>query len=102
MFEQLELGSVFFGCLVAGISAAASVYWLVGYLSKRGLGLFVWYRIFIDIDCGNLFWPFRVHGIVLQVLTPSQINLLYFSKSWDSQKKTIQATQSQTTRCESI
>ena len=34
MFEQLELGSVFFGCLVAGISAAASVYWLVGYLSK--------------------------------------------------------------------
>ena len=58
MFEQLELGSVFFGCLVAGISAAASVYWLVGYLSKRGLGLFVWYRIALSILIVAIyFWP---------------------------------------------
>ena len=48
MEEHLSIGPIFFGCLVAGISAALSVFWLVGYLSRRGLGIFVWYRIFLS------------------------------------------------------
>lgn len=45
---NLEFGPVLAGCLVAGVSAAVSVVWLVGYLSKRGLGIFVWYRIILS------------------------------------------------------
>ena len=49
METHLSLGPVFFGCLVAGISAALSVFWLVGYLSRKGLGLFVWYRMILSV-----------------------------------------------------
>jgi undecaprenyl-diphosphatase len=49
MEEYLSIGPIFFGCLVAGISAALSVFWLVGYLSRRGLGIFVWYRIVLSL-----------------------------------------------------
>ena len=45
LVAKLDYGPMFFGCLIAGISAALSVRWLVGYLSRHGLGLFVWYRI---------------------------------------------------------
>ena len=49
MEANLAIGPIFFGCLVAGISAALSVFWLVGYLSRRGLGIFVWYRILLSM-----------------------------------------------------
>ena len=49
MEANLSLGPILFGCLIAGISAALSVFWLVGYLSRRGLGIFVWYRILLSI-----------------------------------------------------
>ena len=48
MSANLELGPVLCGCFVAGISAALSVFWLVGYLTRRGLGLFVWYRMILS------------------------------------------------------
>ena len=48
MSTNLELGPLLWGCFVAGISAALSVFWLVGYLTRRGLGLFVWYRIILS------------------------------------------------------
>lgn len=47
MLANLALGPMLFGCLIAGMSAALSVRWLVGYLSRRGLGLFVWYRLIL-------------------------------------------------------
>ena len=57
MHANLEIGPVLFGCLVAGASAAASVVWLVGYLARRGLGIFVWYRIVLAaIILGFYFW----------------------------------------------
>lgn len=49
LIENLEYGPMLFGCLIAGISAALSVHWLVGYLSKHGLGLFVWYRVCLGV-----------------------------------------------------
>ncbi|KAF0092859.1 MAG: undecaprenyl-diphosphatase [Puniceicoccaceae bacterium 5H] len=45
MLRVLDLGPVLFGCVVAMVSAALAVKWLVGYLSRHGLGLFAWYRI---------------------------------------------------------
>ncbi len=49
MESNLSIGPVLFGCLIAGASAAISVFWLVNYLSRRGLGLFVWYRIALSL-----------------------------------------------------
>lgn len=45
MAAHLNLGPVIVGCLVAGVAAALSVHWLVGFLTRRGLGLFAWYRL---------------------------------------------------------
>lgn len=49
MINALELGPVLLGCLVAFVSAALAVKWLVSYLSKHGLTLFAWYRIALAI-----------------------------------------------------
>ncbi|MFP6901658.1 MAG: undecaprenyl-diphosphate phosphatase [Opitutales bacterium] len=54
MSEHLELGPVLVGCLVAGVAAALAVRWLVGYLTRRGLGLFAWYRLVLGVVV--LFW----------------------------------------------
>lgn len=45
MLGALNIGPVLIGCIVAFVSAALAVKWLVGYLSKHGLALFAWYRI---------------------------------------------------------
>jgi undecaprenyl-diphosphatase len=45
MIAQLEFGPVLLGCLLAGVSAAFAVRWLVTFLARRGLGLFAWYRL---------------------------------------------------------
>ena len=56
MAEHLSAGPVLIGCLIAGVSAALSVRWLVGYLSRRGLAVFGWYRIFLSIVIFVLLW----------------------------------------------
>ena len=33
------------GLLVAAVTAFVSVKWLVGYVSRKGLGVFAWYRL---------------------------------------------------------
>jgi undecaprenyl-diphosphatase len=44
-YQQLGLGACVLGIIVATLSAAAAVKWLVGFLNKHGLTPFGWYRI---------------------------------------------------------
>jgi undecaprenyl-diphosphatase len=43
--EVYPAGPASVGLLVAAITAFVSVKWLVGYVSRHGLGVFAWYRI---------------------------------------------------------
>lgn len=45
MFHMLGYTPVLLGALVAAVSAAAAVYWLVGFLNKHGLTPFGYYRL---------------------------------------------------------
>lgn len=45
MFQQLGIVPVLVGIIIATISAAIAVKWLVGFLNKHGLSPFGWYRI---------------------------------------------------------
>jgi len=49
LLANLEYGPMFFGCLIAGVSAAVSVHWFVGYLTRRGLALFAFYRLLLGL-----------------------------------------------------
>ncbi|HYE01667.1 MAG TPA: undecaprenyl-diphosphate phosphatase [Phycisphaerales bacterium] len=49
LFDQLGPVAVTIGLVVAALSAALSVRWLVGYLGRRGLAAFGWYRILLAI-----------------------------------------------------
>jgi len=49
MFEVLGWGPVIVGLIVATISAALAIKWLVGWLTRHGLAVFGWYRLAIAI-----------------------------------------------------
>ena len=45
MLQALDIGPIVFGIVVATVSAAFAVKWLVAYLTRHGLNLFAWYRV---------------------------------------------------------
>ncbi|MGE3107730.1 MAG: undecaprenyl-diphosphate phosphatase [Phycisphaerales bacterium] len=49
LFEVLGVGPVVIGLIVATISAAIAVKWLVAFLNRRGLTPFGWYRIVLGV-----------------------------------------------------
>ncbi len=49
LMRTLDAGPALLGILVATITAAVAVKWLVAYLSRHGLGFFAWYRIALAI-----------------------------------------------------
>jgi len=44
LFLAIEAGPILLGILVAFVSAALAIKWLVGYLTRHGLTIFAWYR----------------------------------------------------------
>lgn len=56
MFHTLGLTPITLGLIVATISAAAAVRFLVGFLNKHGLAVFGWYRLALCAVLGLLIW----------------------------------------------
>lgn len=56
MAETLSVGPLAFGMAVAFASAAASVKWLIGFLTRRGLAPFAWYRLALAAALGAMIY----------------------------------------------
>jgi undecaprenyl-diphosphatase len=56
LFEQLGVGATLLGVVVAALSAALAVRWLVSFLSRHGLAAFGWYRLALCAVLGGLFY----------------------------------------------
>ncbi|VAX39045.1 Undecaprenyl-diphosphatase, partial [hydrothermal vent metagenome] len=54
LFEVIGTSSVLIGIIVATLSAAVAIKWLVGFLNKHGLAPFGWYRLALCAVLGGL------------------------------------------------
>ena len=56
LLEQFSLGALLLGFATATVSAALAVSWLVGFLNRRGVAPFGWYRLIIAVLLAILLW----------------------------------------------
>ncbi len=56
MFDVLGAGDLIVGMIVATITAALAVKWLVSYLGRHGVAIFGWYRLALCALLGILIW----------------------------------------------
>lgn len=54
LFEQLGAVNTALGLIVAAVSAALAIRWLVGFLTRHGLSAFGWYRVGLAVALGAL------------------------------------------------
>jgi len=56
MIDTLGVSAIVIGIIVATVSAAIAVKWLVSFLARHGLAVFGWYRIALCAALGLLIW----------------------------------------------
>jgi undecaprenyl-diphosphatase len=56
MIEALGVGPIVVGMVVATVSAALAITWLVGFLNRHGLAPFGWYRLALCAVMAVLIW----------------------------------------------
>jgi undecaprenyl-diphosphatase len=56
MLDALGTAPLLLGLVVATISAAIAVRWLVSFLTRHGLALFGWYRVALSVVMAVLIW----------------------------------------------
>jgi len=56
LFQELGVTACLLGVVVASVSAALAVRWLVSFLNRHGLAPFGWYRVALCISMGILIW----------------------------------------------
>jgi undecaprenyl-diphosphatase len=56
LFHQLGVGACVLGIVVAAVSAAVAIKWLISFLTRHGLTPFGWYRIALCVVLLGLSW----------------------------------------------